>query len=231
MKAIAIVRTRNEERNIERFCQSYSWANKILVADGGSEDNTMLLASKFPNVEVREFTERIEMENDLWRNPEAEHLNFLVEWAEDEGADWIFVDDCDCVPNWWLRHHMCRMLPGLDKKHKYIYAVRLYLWGEDKHFPKLAKPKGEWCPSLWGWSVYTGLRFINTRMAYTHDPQPAEGEKFEFTPPYCLKHYAWDKDIAEQKVAFYRESGQIPDMRHPLEFGGKLEDLPDWATL
>lgn len=234
MRTITIVRTRNEAKNISRFCQSYQWADKILVADGGSEDNTIEIAKTFPNVEVREFTERKKMEGGLWRNPEAEHINFLIDWAIEEDADWIFFDDCDSVPNWWLRTHLQKLLGGIDLEYNFIYSVRLYLWGKDKHFPQLAKPGGKdkWETSLLGWNVYSGVEFYNTTMGFSFTPQPSYEERYNFIPPYCLLHYSWiDEESVNKKLDFYKRSGQIPDMRHPIEFGGKIEDLPEWATI
>ncbi len=59
---IAMVRTRNEEMNIGAFCESYQGiADKILVADGGSNDDTVEIALGYPKVKVRNFTERTEM--------------------------------------------------------------------------------------------------------------------------------------------------------------------------
>ena len=71
MKIITIVRTRNEHRNIERFCRSYSWADQIFVADGGSDDDTISLASKFPNVIVRLYLERVFGKKEIWRNKQG----------------------------------------------------------------------------------------------------------------------------------------------------------------
>ena len=232
MKSIAIVRTRDEEHNIERFCQSYSWASKILVADACSEDNTMLLAKNFINVEVRTYNEWIEMENGYRRSPQGDQLNFLNEWAIEEGADWIFMDDCDSVPNWWIRHHIQRMLP--DIKHDFIYAIRLYLWGEDKHFPKMAQPakEGEWATSLWGWRAKSGLEFRNTHNSFTFSPKPGIDERENLMPPYCLLHYSWvDEDRLNRKLTYYRESGQHPTILHPLEYAGTPIKLPEWAIL
>ena len=86
MKIVAMVRTRNEENNIERFCRSYDWVDEILVADGGSTDSTVKLACSFSNVRVRSFLGRTLMDNNLWRNPAGEHINFLIEWAEELDA-------------------------------------------------------------------------------------------------------------------------------------------------
>ncbi|GAH78398.1 unnamed protein product, partial [marine sediment metagenome] len=44
MKIMATTRTRNEEKNIARFVMSYQWADKVLIADGGSTDDTVKIA-------------------------------------------------------------------------------------------------------------------------------------------------------------------------------------------
>jgi len=58
MKIYTIVRICNEEHNVARFCSTYTWADKVLVADGSSEDNTISIAKTLPNVVVRNFTRR-----------------------------------------------------------------------------------------------------------------------------------------------------------------------------
>ena len=138
MRIIAIVRTRDESRNIERFCMNYQWVDQILVADGGSLDNTIEIAESMPKTQVRKFEDKTQMENDIWRNPEGPHLNFLRDWAESEGADWILSDDCDCFPNYHLKQDTRELLEntGFD----WIYTVRLYLWKNNTHFPDIAKP-------------------------------------------------------------------------------------------
>ena len=90
MKIITTTRVRNESKNIERFCKAYWWVDKILIADGGSEDNTLLLANQFPNVKTENFKVKIYGENNLWRNPHGRHMNFLFTWAKREGADIFF---------------------------------------------------------------------------------------------------------------------------------------------
>jgi len=55
MKIFATVRTRNEKEHIEKFCESYSqFVDTILVADGGSTDDTVLIASKYPKVKIKD---------------------------------------------------------------------------------------------------------------------------------------------------------------------------------
>lgn len=238
MKIVGTVRTRNEERNIANFCRGYDFADLILVADGGSEDNTIAIAQQFPKVRVMPFQNKAWSESGIWRNPEGEHINFLFDWADAEGADWILFDDCDCRPNRLLRENARRLLEGTE--HFYAGAVRLYMWGVDnlresvkgKHFRDLAQPagQGQWEPSPWAWRGELGFR------AQAENPWDTGIVPFDapnalkILPPYCLLHFPWptEKEV-ERKLAFYRNSGQIPLMLHPLEFGGELKDCPEWA--
>lgn len=228
MKIIVIARTRNEELNIERFCRSYSWANRLLIADGGSEDKTKELATQFPNVSIRDFTERIQMDNGLWRNPHGRHLNFLIDWATQEGADYIIHDDVDSVPNPKLQMD-ARNLLDTD----YVYVTRLYLWGETCHFPRMSlDPKGGFYHSIWAWRATTGFRYKEDdplKQEFVEIPKPEFIKNLE-PPNYCLLHrFCPTPEVAEKKTDFYRKSGEIPYAQHPLYYGGDIIDLPDWA--
>lgn len=229
---------RDEERRIVQFCQSYADADKILVADGGSLDNTIEIAKTFPNVEVRNFTERWELENGYWRNNDSAHANFLFAWAYELKPDWIIYDDCDCRPNYLVKQDYRKILSETDKN--FVMITRLYLWGMDKHFPFLAKPEvnhGYYEPSLWAWRGNIDFWTVDVPPAYTFriGDKAIKDLHFDSTvldlmPPYCLMHYSWDEEErVNEKLKIYRESGLIPEMKHPLEFGGPLEDLPEWA--
>lgn len=232
MKIVVVVRARDEEKNIGRFCRNYQWADKILVADGGSVDDTVEIAKEMPKTEVREYPVVKRMKNGLWRNPEGDHLNFLTRWAEKEEADWIIQDDCDCFPNYKLKQDARTLLENTE--FDFVYAVRLYLWRNNTHFPNMAKPDKElreWEPSLWGWRSDLKLRFYDTDMAYSWRPKVDSPDKrLNLMPPYCLLHDAWtDEQELRKKLAFYHKSGQIPNIRHPTEYAGDPEPLPHWA--
>ena len=232
MRVIVVVRTRDESRNIERFCMNYQWADQILVADGGSLDNTVEIAQSMPKTQVKLFNVRKPMENGLWRNPEGAHLNFLTRWAESEEADWIILDDCDCFPNHKLKQDARKLLEGtrLD----FVYAVRLYLWKGNTHFPNMARPgegHDKWEASLWAWRANLGIRFEDTAMAYTWEPKTDNPEeRLDLMPPYCLLHTSWqDENDLRKKLNFYHKSGQIPDIKYPLDYAGSIEPLPEWG--
>jgi hypothetical protein len=51
----------------------------------------------------------------------------------------------------------------------------------------------------------------------------------DWMPPFALMHFSWDDPVrVDEKVKIYRESGLIPGQQHPLQFGGILEDLPEY---
>ena len=53
------------------------------------------------------FQESIEREiHQVWSPHEGQYdivTAFLIDWAEEEGADWIIFDDCDCIPNYKMK--------------------------------------------------------------------------------------------------------------------------------
>ena len=236
MKIIVIARTRNEELNIERFCSSYTWADKILVADGGSDDKTKELASKFSNVEIRDFTEKV-WKNKTSRNPHGKHINFLIRWAEDEGADWIIFDDVDCVPNYLIKQDHRQIFEDVeDSGAEFILANRVYIYGTNRYFEKLTCPavvkgkyENKWIPSLWAWKANKG--FAATEIdPFKHEfnKKPSESPRKELYPPYCLLHYFYPTDVyMKLKLAFYR-SIYTPNILDPINFGGRLLAMEEW---
>ena len=233
-RIITIVRTRNEEKRIEMFCKYHDFSDLILVADGGSEDDTVKLSKKFPKVQVRVFDEMIELGGGYRRNPDWKHLNFLFEWAEEEEADWIVYNDCDTNPNYLLQKEARKIME--ESPHPFIRAVQIFLWGEDKYFPALSR-NGGWWPSLWAWKVDTRLRafgdpphfqfgsLLEGRQAMDFNAIPCS----DALPPHCQLHASWiDSNAVDKHIKMYRDSGLISGMRHPIDFGGALAKRDEW---
>lgn len=245
---VATVRTRNEARNIGRFCNAYqNIADAILVADGGSIDNTVNIALDFPRVRVRRFPEQFITKNDTILNPQGEHVNFLIDWAIDIGAEWIIFDDCDCVPNFVLRQNGRDLFKGT--KNLALYTRRIYFWGFDKIFPEMhgagdraeetAEKEAEFglpiWTSLWAWQPRADIRADEddpwhlTMMS--HDPGQAEQIRrsaLHLDFPYCLLHFSWQTPkLAAAKIDNYRSSGQQPEAKSPLDWAGPMAD-PRW---
>ena len=233
---IVIVRARDEEHRIAKFCESYKTADMILVADGGSVDNTVAIAETFPNVVVRHYPCRTKMKKGFWRNNDSDHVNWLINWTKEYDPAWIILDDMDCRPNYLLKKYYRAILNGTDCD--FVMVTRFYLWGTDQHFPHMAKPEARHKfhePSLWAWRGDVDFWTIDVPPAFTFRIGELEVKDLHFDaktldlfPPYALLHLSWDNpDRVEKKIHVYRESGLIPGMLHPLDMGGPLEPLPD----
>ena len=227
MKIIAVTKTLNEERNIDRFCRGYAWADLVLVADGGSTDATVALARRHANVRVREFTLRRPMPGtpEGFMNPEPQHLNFIIDWAIAEGADWIILDGADCWPNAVLKRDARRILE--ETVEPAVHLHRLYLWGTDEYFPKYNVSH-----ALWAWRPAD----IDIRSAEDSDTSfdsPMLGIDVArarlLDPPCVCLHYCFpDEAEVARKMARYAAWGH--PMVHPLEsIYAPPEPLPEWA--
>lgn len=233
---IVIVRTRDEAHRIGKFCEAYKDADRILVADGGSTDNTKEIASQYPNVEIRDYTKRVQLANGLWRNNDSDHVNFLINWAKEYNPLWIIEDDCDCRPNYLLKQDYLDILKTTSAD--YVMVTRLFVsWNEGKHFAYLSRPNHtDYEPSLWAWRGRLDFWTTDVPPAYNFRlgdriiTNIRTENVLELMPPYCLLHYSWDDlDRVDKKVQYYRESGFIPGQLHPKDYGSPEENLPEWA--
>jgi glycosyltransferase involved in cell wall biosynthesis len=233
MKIVSCVRTYNEQRNIVKCCQAYPFADKILIADGGSTDNTVSIAKEYKNVEVREFTTMVECRNGIWRNPDGEHINFLLDWANEEQADWIILQDCDQRPNKYLKQDARKIFENSEKD--FILITQLFLWGDKHYFPDLSGFPN-WMQGLWGWRANINLRVIDKmpHFEFSYDGEHSvdinqTGRTQRVMPPCCYMHFGWPTEEQTQKhLDYYRQSGLIGNMLSPLQFGGRLALLLDW---
>jgi glycosyltransferase involved in cell wall biosynthesis len=238
VRIIAIVRARNEARHIGLHCKHHDFADKILVADGGSEDNTIEIAEQFPNVTVRDFPIVDILPGGYKRNPDYKHINFLIAWAEEEGADWIVMDDCDTNPNYLLREEAREIMEHAE--HPYVLAVQIALWGKTQYFPKLSKPGGgDWQGGIWAWKAEKKLRTYgdpphfmfksivesdaNVMVDFSKEPH------VDLFPPYCRIHAVWEnKELVGSHIEMYRESNLIAGMQPPEAWAGSPALLDEW---
>ena len=230
MKIFATTRTLNEEKNIARFVMSYQWVDKVLIADGGSEDDTVKIAKKLPNTEVRVFDEKAYSDDKkVWRNPHGKQINFIIDWAEAEGADWIIFDDCDCVPNSYLKGMDDQFyLGGWNEKFDYLMVTRIYLYRDYLYFRELTCPTGDWTPSLWAWKANKGIRAKEDNPWEHYIDIHKKGlVRHDLMPPICLLHYFYpSKEYMKKKLDFYRH--MRPSILDPLEYGGAQKPLEEW---
>jgi len=226
MKIVATLKSRDEEKNIGDAIESYhDWVDAILLADGGSEDRTKEIASKYPKVHVRDFGIKYYREDGSWRNCEGKHLNFLFKWAELAGADWIIHDDCDSRPNNNLKRDGRQIVESA--KTDTIHVCRLYVYGADRYFKKMSFIKDEWQPGLWAWR--TGILCAKDTKRHFEIDNLERLSKTILTPPqYCVRHhFAPDEETVTRKVNDYKL--EAPTATHPKNTYGEPEPLPDWA--
>jgi len=226
MKIIATCRTRNDEQIIGRYCAAYQKiADVILIADGGSEDNTIEEAMKYPKVEVITFGEQMDVLGGHKINPQGRHVNYLFRQAIERGADWITFDDSDCIPNFMLQNDARQMME--EMREPALFTRRVYFWGETEIFPKLHAPN----TSLWAFRSdlkiradesdpwHLTMRWLPHQNLTLLRP---DAKHVEF--PYCLLHFSWlTPEAAEEKVRWYRETGVQPTHRHPFHWAGPRE--------
>jgi glycosyltransferase involved in cell wall biosynthesis len=123
-----VIIARNEEKDIKECFASATWADEIILIDGGSTDKTLEIAAQFPVKVVRQKVQ--EMDYAAWHN----------QGIGEAGHQWLFYLDADE-----------RFTPDLKKEIKEIirktkteysaYAVprRNFLLGKELHY-------GGWYP-------------------------------------------------------------------------------------
>ena len=77
MKIVVAARCFNNEKHIERFLHGYSFADRIVVSDGGSTDNSIQLLKSNEKVELHHFEELITVD-DVSFNPRWFSYEFRV---------------------------------------------------------------------------------------------------------------------------------------------------------
>jgi len=223
MNKIVNVRTLNESKNIERFCECYSWASAILIADGGSSDDTILKALRFRNTYVLHFPEKIYHTKEVFSNPRGKHINFLIRNAVERGADWIIFDDVDCVPSVDLQRNSRNILETCTND--MIFAYRLYVKGEKEYYPDANIP-GQ---SLWAWR-WSSVRAEEVNpVVFTMNI--GNCSRMNLDAPNVLLHYFYpDEKTIQDKMKFYGvtgDAGGVP--KHPDQIFGRIDKIPNYA--
>lgn len=226
MKIILTLKSRNEESNIKKAIESYhDWVDEILLADGGSTDRTVEIASGYSKVSIRPFHEYYYREDGTPRNHEGRHLNFLFSWAEERNADWIIHDDCDCVLNFLMRQNGRNLIESCENET--IHVCRLYVYGQDKYFRRMTEFGNGWQPGLWAWKASTQLRSEDVKRHFTVK-NIKKYTQCVVLPPYCILHkFAPSEEIIQRKVKDYM--AEEPNAVHPKITYGEPETLPEWA--
>lgn len=225
MKIVVATRCYNEEINVRRFLLGYRFADTIVVSDGGSQDRSVEILKSNPRVDLIFFRDQETHGKEKW-NPEAPHLNSLIEHTKSLNPDWIILDDMDCVPNWGLGEFARSLLVTANPKHVQVNAFRLYMWGDKEYFPYMNRNFDPAYASLWAWKpkevdIKADTSVRHATLLGLH-PNP-----LRLDVPFCLLHKSWSPETIRQKIERYNAVGI--QMEHPLNFAGKPEALPEWA--
>lgn len=222
-----------EEPHIERFIESHlPFSDTILMGVFETSDKTLEIARRYPQVQFREFNERVTLNDGTWCANEARYYHFMNEWVKETDATIVIFDDADHAPNSALQRD-ARAIFESHPDTPFFYSLLLYLWGTQLYFPKL----NECHPSerLWGWNQTLWQPEMGTGNPTTveilnqPDARMLAGEGFVFPhPPYCINHFSYlNEESVQRKMAFNRKRGVA--QTHPLESCGELFPLPDWA--
>lgn len=228
MKIVVAVRCYNESKNIDRFMRGYNFADDIVVSDGGSTDDSVSILEQYPKVMLFHFTEQETMNGETW-NPDAPHMNFVLDKAKELEPDWLIFDDMDCVPTRDLRDVARDMFREVYELQDYqVNSFRLYLWGDTKFFPKMNNNFDKNYTSLWAWQPSKLDIHADENIRHGTLTGLATKNIFRLKEPYCLLHKSWHPDTIEKKIARYNALG-LP-MSSLGEFAGEAVTLPEWAV-
>lgn len=223
MKIVVAVRCYNEEKNIERFLRRYDFADLIIASDGGSSDRSVEMLTGRDKVKLLHFNKTETLNGETW-NPDAPHMNFVIDAAESENPDWIILDDMDDVPNYLLREQARGILENCTKSQ--VNAFRLYMWGETQYFPHMNRDFDPDYRSLWAWKPKEVGVYADESVRHG----TIVGIQTDYCgvdPPLCLLHRSWDPKTIDVKIERYNSLDL--EAHHPLVFAGEPIDLPEYA--
>lgn len=231
-KIFVMLRTRDEERNMKRFCTRYPPENvdKILISDGYSTDRTIEIAKKFPHTYFRPFMQKVYGDNGIFRQPEGKHFNFVNRWAREEGADdetWLIWDDCDSYPTEALVKDFRFLFDEADRLGMLgVKAYHIYMWGKKEYFPKANIP-GQF---IYAWKAKLGLYWEEKEeWGVTTHNCPSLDDCYSLTKPYALMHdFTPTKKVTKAKYNFYLKSNRMTGVRPVYEMFGPSTSLEEW---
>lgn len=116
----AVVITLNEERRIESCLRSLDWVDEIVVVDGGSQDQTLEIASRYSKkVRQRPFDDF------------ATQKNYAIGLAE---GDWIFSIDADEKASDELKQSLLKVVKAGDSRNGFFVRRTNFLFEKPLRF-------------------------------------------------------------------------------------------------
>lgn len=225
MNIVVAVRCYNEQKNIERFMRGYDFADTIVVSDGGSTDDSVSILKQYSNVDLHHFEEQEDFDGELF-NPDAPHMNFVLNKAKEHNPDWLIFDDLDCVPTKDLKNLARPLFEMIDSRHVQVDVFRLYLWGDKEFFPYMNRDFDSAYTSLWAWRP-DKINIHADESIWHGTLKGLDKHPYRLDVPYCLLHKSWHPDTIDKKIERYNKVGI--QMGHPFEFAGEPRRLPHWA--
>jgi len=228
-----IVRTHNEERNLERFVRAYhDWVDYIFIQDDESDDRDYLLDvfSKYEKTILSFYKGERIIRRTVTRAYHHIQLNQLINLAEWVESDWIIMDDCDSIPNKHFRDDGREIIESCEKDA--IYLTRINFYKDGRHFPEFSSPGGNPGYCLYAWRGDKGFKFLDNGF-HGQKFNPLEDEqKCKIGPPYVTLHYPWpdDEAITMKRKRYTEIYGFEYSNFDPLNFAGKLEKPPEYAV-
>jgi len=229
-----IVRTHNEERNLNRFILGYyNWVDYILVQDDQSDNIDYIInavETYSPKVQFGTYSDKRMGSGDISRAYHHIQLNQLIDWAEELNSDWIIMDDCDCFPNRILKNGARELLENCEKD--FIFATRVYFYKDGGFLSNFCSSGGVWQQGIWAWKANKEFRFIDDG-ARPQKFDPISDERIlRIKPPLSLLHFPWpDNEVINEKRKRYSAIyGSVYNNFDPLRFGGKLLPPEDWMV-
>lgn len=224
-KIVVATRCLNGLEYIERFVSGYSFADQIVVSEGGSDDGSIeKWMEYYPKVQVFKFDEFVMRGGYKW-NPDNNHIQHAINKGLETVPDWLILDDLDDVPNALLRGYARELLELCEAPQ--VNVFRLYMWGDDQYFPYMNRDFNINYTSLWAWRP--AKVNISTDKSVEHGTLNGLSRfVYQLNIPYCLLHKSWDSETIDAKVNRYNAIG-LP-MGHPFTFAGEPKELPDWAV-
>lgn len=226
MNIVVATRCLNEEQFLPIFLANHPFASKIVICDGGSDDQSKAIATNDPRVIWTEFTERVPGKHSGWRNPEGAHINATIDVAEALDPDWLYLTEMDAIPSLNLQRALPEVLEatGCSLVSTWLCYVAP---GCTEHYPQLMKGPGYTC-----WRKGLG------RATNLDDPFEGQGalrinspDEFIMNPSEGRIHLTfWTEEWVAKKAKFYEQvHGLNSEAAHPNARCGPRAAIPDWA--